>query len=96
MDITQYIKAELLILIPVLYLLGMWIKRSNIKDKFIPFILGGFGVVLALFYILATSDIATAKDVFGGVFSAFTQGILCAAASTYVDQLIKQSNKKDE
>ena len=32
----EFIKPELLILIPVLYLIGMAIKKSEVKDKSIP------------------------------------------------------------
>ena len=36
----EFIKPELLILIPVLYLIGIGMKKSEIKDKFIPLLLG--------------------------------------------------------
>ena len=36
----EFIKPELLILIPVLYLIGIGMKKSEVKDKFIPLLLG--------------------------------------------------------
>ena len=37
MDFTEYIKPELLILIPVLYVIGMAVKKTAlIADKLIP------------------------------------------------------------
>ena len=46
--LTDYIKPELLILIPVLYLIGMGLKKSqSVADRKIPLILGACGVLLA-------------------------------------------------
>ncbi len=93
MDINEYIKPELLILIPVLYLIGMGIKKSKIQDKFIPLLLGAVGVVLSLIYVFAFAELITAQTILQLLFTAITQGILCAGASVYVNQIIKQSQK---
>ena len=37
--VKEFVKPELLVLVPVLYLIGVCIKNTAIKDKFIPFIL---------------------------------------------------------
>lgn len=95
MDFQEFIKPELLILIPVLYLVGMAIKKSNVADKNIPWILGVCGVILAGIYLFATEDVIGSQAVATALFTAITQGILCAGASVYVDQLIKQSKKED-
>ena len=87
----DFIRPELLILIPVLYLIGTGIKRSEIRDKWIPWILGGCGIALASMYIFAMTPILVMADVLSAIFAAVTQGVLCAGASVYVDQLIKQS-----
>lgn len=93
MDFQEYIKPELLILIPVLYLIGAGIKKSNIADKYIPLILGGTGIILSVVYLLATEPIIGTQAVATAVFTAITQGILCAGASVYVNQLIKQAKR---
>lgn len=90
MDYTEYIKPELLILIPVLYLIGIAIKKSALADKFIPVVLGAVAVVLAGLYIFATTDISAGKDAAMAVFTALTQGILIAGASVYANQIFKQ------
>lgn len=95
MDISEYVKPELLILIPVMYLVGVAIKKSEVKDKFIPWILGAISIVLSAIYTLATSDLGTAANILMAVFTAITQGVLVAGASVYVNQLIVQT-KKDE
>ena len=91
----DFIRPELLILIPVLYLIGTGIKRSEIRDKWIPWILGGCGIALASMYIFAMTPILVMADVLSAIFAAVTQGVLCAGASVYVDQLIKQSQKDE-
>ena len=97
MDILkEFIKPELLILIPVLYLIGMGLKSSEtVKDKYIPIILGATGCFLTILYVLGTSNIINYKDILMGVFMAVTQGILVAGASNYLNQIIKQSSKEE-
>lgn len=89
-QLQQYIKPELLVLIPVLYFVGIGLKQSKVKNKYIPWILMASGVVLSTLYVLGTCGITAVA-----IFTAITQGILCAGASVYVDQLIKQSNKAE-
>ncbi|MCQ2478916.1 MAG: phage holin family protein [Clostridia bacterium] len=95
MDFENYIKPELLILIPVLYLIGEAIKKSNIADKHIPLILGAAGVVLSGIYLFAVEPISGAQAVATALFTAFTQGVLVAGASVYADQIIKQAGKEE-
>ena len=40
MDVMNFIKPELLILVPVLYTVGLGIKKSKVSDNYIPLILG--------------------------------------------------------
>lgn len=95
MDFQEYIKPELLILIPVLYIIGVALKKSNAKDKLIPFILGAVSIFLTAVYLFATSDINGAKEIATAVFTALTQGVLIAGASVYANQLIKQTMAKE-
>jgi low temperature requirement protein LtrA len=85
MELTNLVKPELLILVPVLYLLGSGVKKSNIADKFIPLILGCSGVFLALLYVLTVEPFGV-----NAIFAALTQGILCAGLSVYANQIYKQ------
>lgn len=95
MGIKEFIKPELLVLIPVLYVVGIGLKKSKLSDTLIPLILGGIAIVLAAAWVIATSDISTLKDVAYALFISVTQGILSAGASVYVNQLYVQSKKKD-
>lgn len=93
MNFEEYVKPELLILIPVLYLVGLAIKKSNIADKFIPLLLGVVGVLLSGLYLFATEDINGSQAVATAIFTAITQGVLVAGASVYANELIKQAGK---
>ena len=90
----DYIRPELLILVPVLYFVGVGIKRSqSIPDRLIPLLLGVCGVLLAVLYVLATSSLTGWQAALMAAFVALTQGILCAGCSVYVNQLVKQAGK---
>ena len=95
MKFDDFIKPELLVLIPVLYLVGVAVKRSVVRDKAIPFILGAVAIVLAGLYVFATTDISGAKAAVMAVFTAVTQGILIAGTSVYANQLYKQFKKEE-
>lgn len=95
MNFEEFIKPELLILIPVLYLIGMALKKSKISDAYIPIILGAISVILSAARVIAVSNISTLKDVAFALFVSVTQGILSAGTSVYFNQLYIQSKKKD-
>ena len=93
--LKEFIKPELLVLVPVLYLIGAGLKKSTVRDKLIPALLGGIGIALSLIWVLAMSDLVNWRDVLMAGFSAVTQGILAAGASVYCNQLIRQSEKEE-
>ena len=91
-DIASYINPELLVLVPVLYLMGAAIKRYGSDDRVIPMVLGLMGMLLASLYGIATME---AGDTVAMVlFTGIIQGVLCAAAAVYSHQIYKQSTKE--
>lgn len=80
MDIMNFIVDQSLILIPVLYVIGMFLKNSVIDNKNIPLILLGVGVVLSM--------LMTGLNV-----QSFIQGVLVAGAAVFTNQVIKQLDK---
>jgi hypothetical protein len=89
MDFMELIKVELCVLVAALYGLGLMLKQTKkIKDKYIPLILGGAGIVLSCLYVFSTEGF-TGLSTFNGI----VQGVICAAAAVYTNQLIKQSSK---
>lgn len=90
----EFIRPELLVLIPVLYIIGVGFKKTSmLKDNLIPIALGTISILLTSLYIFATTDIAGAKDIVMAVFTALTQGVLLAGASVYANQIYKQLQK---
>ena len=91
MDIQNYIKPELLVLIPVLYIIGMMMKKiKRIDDRCIPAVLGAAGILLSMIWISGTEGISAV-----GIFTAITQGVLVAGSAVYFNQLYKQAHKED-
>ena len=88
-DLTEYIRTELFVLVPVLYALGMLLKKSPLADWLIPFVLCGTGVVLS-FAFFAGSGEPMGKTLFASV----TQGVLCASCSVFANNVIKQFKKR--
>ena len=79
-----------------LYFVGMALKQAQaVKDKYIPLILGGISIAICAIYVFATCTCGTGQDIARAIFTAITQGILIAGLSTYVNQIIKQTNKDE-
>lgn len=93
--LKEFINPELYLLIPVMYFIGIVIRKSKISNKFIPLILGIISILLAGLYIAATGTFETAQNILAAIFTAITQGILIAGASVYVNQMIKQKGKQN-
>ena len=84
MEILNYIVENRLILVPVLYIIGEFIKRTEyIKDKFIPFMLLVFSIGLS---------IAMGENT---VINNVIQGILVAGVTVLGNQLVKQSTREE-
>lgn len=91
-NITEYIKDGYIILIPVLYILGNFIKRSKkISERYIPLILTALGMVFGICISFVKGNFVLEALVNGSV-----QGILTAGAAVLSNQIIKQIGKKDE
>ena len=88
-DLTEYIRTELFVLVPVLYALGMALKKSPLADWLIPFVLCGTGIVLS-FAFFAGSGETIGKTLFASV----TQGVLCASCSVFTHNVIKQFKQR--
>lgn len=95
MNYQDYIKTELLILIPVLYFIGIGLKKSKLPDKWIPIVLGVSAVVLSTVWVIATADINGLQETASAIFTAVTQGVLVAGASVYANQLYIQAKKEE-
>lgn len=95
MEITDYIKPELIVVALALYFLDMALRKSSvIQEKYILFITGLAGILICSLYVFATCECDGPRDVAMAAFTAVTQGIVVAGVSTYVKQIIGQIGKK--
>ena len=95
-QLTNYVKPELIVVAIALYFVGMALKQAQaVKDKYIPLILGGVSIVICAIYVFATCTCSSGQDIAMTIFTAVTQGILIAGLSTYVNQIVKQTNKDE-
>lgn len=89
-DILNFIRPDILVLVPVLIIIGLMLKKvSYVKDWIIPIILGVVGMVFAIL-ILGFSEGFTGPTILNGII----QGILAAGMAVYVHQLTIQTTKK--
>lgn len=93
MEYIDFIRPELMALIPLIYVVGMILKDADfIRDNHIPLILGGVGVLIAICYVCGDANTFNLTS----VATAFTQGVLCAGVAVYGNQVLKQLQKGKE
>lgn len=94
--INEYIRSELLIIVPVLYIIAKNLDSSSISKRWIPIILMLISVVLAGIYTFSTVDISTVRNVLMALFSTFVQGVLLSGTTVFSGLLansMKKTNK---
>lgn len=92
MDYIQYIKPEMFVLVPVLWLIGLALKKTpKMQDWLIPYILGGVSIFLCGIWVSVAEGLNPLS-----IFTAFTQGILVAGTSVWGNQLVRQAGKRDD
>lgn len=94
-DIMEFIRPEFFILIAVCWVIGWLLKTSKVKDELIPIFLFTFSILAAFVYLIATTPLATLQEWMLAIFTAITQGFLCAGAAIGGNQLIKQTSRAD-
>lgn len=80
-NLIKFVPEQLLIVVAALYVLGLFLKNSKVKDYLIPWI---------LLIVSIVSSVAI-----GGInMTSVLQGIICCGVSVLSNQLIKQSTIK--
>ena len=92
MDYSQYIKAELLVLVPVLIITGKIMKDSTVSNKHIPLILGIVSIILSCAWLIILEH----ENIADAVITGIVQGILLAGMAVYSNQIFKQYKNKNE
>ena len=93
--VTQYIRPELMVAVVILYCIGMALKKSSyIRDNLIPIILGLVSISICAIYVLSVSEKpGNYQEVLALIFNIIVQGICCAAAAVYFNQIGKHTKK---
>lgn len=91
MNIQEFIRPELLILIPVCWGIGLMLKSTPFNNQWIPAMLCLSCILMSSLYIFATAADTLAMNIFAGI----TQGVICwlVAWQSY-DKLIKPKGKE--
>ncbi len=91
--INEFIKPELLVLIPVLYIMGIFLKTkcNIIKICHIPLVLVIISTALSTLWVLSISTITTYQGLFSSLFISITQGVLIAGATVLSYEIIKNT-----
>ncbi len=96
MEYRNYIKTELLILVPVLYYVSVGLRKSKMPNRWIPLSLGLVSIALSAIWVISTESISGIHQFCAAGFTSITQGVLVAGASVYVGQLAEKKEKTDE
>lgn len=91
-NLIQFIPETLLIVVVATYVLGMFLKTSKVKDKFIPSILLLFSISIAVLLAIANIENAVTMK---AIVDAILQGILCWGVAVGVNQVAKQTLKEE-
>lgn len=85
---NEYVKSELLVLVPVLYIIAKIMDSYNVKKQMIPIVLMVISVTLAGIYTFATVDIGSFQKILMALFSTFVQGILLSGTAVFSGILV--------
>ena len=91
-NLISFIPTNLAILVASIYVIGIFLKKSSLQDKYITVILMLFAITFAVLLTIINSQYKVALDT---IVDGILQGILCWGVSIGINQTAKQL-KKDE
>ena len=92
--LTDYVKGELLILIPVLYTLSAFSYRFSISKKKTAALLLFTAVFLSSVYTFATTEVTDVQSALSIAFTSVVQGVLVAGIVVFGNSLINKIQDK--
>ena len=72
--IWEYIDPQLLILVPMLWGIGMAVKKSNIENRFIPVVLLVCAWAVVMLHLMSTRLLMDSQAISAMLFAGVTQG----------------------
>jgi len=80
---NHYISGELLVLVPMLYILGKYLDQTKINNNHIPMILLSVSVFLTGIYTFATCETGSFQAFLMAIFMSAAHGVLLAGGSVF-------------
>ena len=88
--ILEYIDPQLVIVVPMLWGIGMAVKKSSIKNRFIPVLLSFCAWAVVMLHLMSTRLILDSRSVSAMLFAVVTQGsVVWLAAWLGYESLLK-------
>lgn len=75
------------------YYLSTLLKKTRIKDEYIPFILTTFAIILVFMGEIAMIDVLSKKYLLMIIKDSVVKGLVVAMLATYMNQIIKKKRR---
>jgi len=90
--VKEFIDPQLLIIVPMLWGIGMAVKKSSIENSFIPVILLLCSCGVVMLHLTGTNLIMDKMALAGCIFAGITQGsVICLVAWAGYEKILKES-----
>ena len=92
--IQEFIDPQLLVVVPMLWGIGMAVKKSSIENRFIPAILLLCSWAVVMLHLTGTNLIVDSTALAGCVFAGVTQGsVIWLVAWAGYEKVIRESRE---
>lgn len=95
-EILNYLNEDYIVMAVATYYLGYLIKKTRIKDKYIPFIITVFAISAVFMKEIPTIDIANKRQWIELIYTGIIKGLFVSMTTVYINQIIKQSKKDNK
>lgn len=89
--VNKYVRSELLILVPVLFVIKKMLISSKVKSERIPVILMVIAIVCSGLYTFSTVDIPNLHGILFAIFTSLMQGVILSGGAMFGDMLLPKS-----
>lgn len=81
--VNEYVRSELIVVTPVLYIFARMMENSRIRQEVIPWYLLLIAFVLAGLYTFSMTDISSVSKVLMALFSTIVQSVLLSGTAVF-------------
>ena len=85
--VNVYVRAELMILVPVLYFLQKLLVKTKLAGTLLPLVLAIISVLMSGIYTFATVSPLKWHSILLAIFMSVSQGILISGAASSIDTI---------